>query len=150
MSHIDPALDFRVHGRPQQRGSKRAVMIAGKARMLDANKDSRAWMDAVATAAAEAWGGKPLLLGPVGLSVRFDFKRPKGHYGSRKGQPYLRDNAPSYHTTTPDADKLMRSIGDALTGVVYGDDKQICNLLLVEKRYTESSEGAYIRVFDLS
>lgn len=140
-------VSFTVHGRPQQRGSKRPITnkTTGKTIMLDDNAKSRPWMNAVADAAAEAMNGRPLLDGPLRLSVTFEFKRPASHYGSRDGQPYLKESAPKFVTTTPDADKLIRSIGDAMTGVVYRDDKQI-SFVHAYKIYTDSSEGAIITV----
>ena len=140
-------VSFTVHGRPQQRGSKRPITNkkTGKTIMLDDNAKSRPWMNAVADAAAAAMNGRPLLDGPLRLSVTFEFKRPASHYGKRKGQSYLKEQAPKFVTTTPDADKLIRSIGDAMTGVVYRDDKQI-SLVYAHKVYTEGSEGAVIFV----
>lgn len=140
-------VSFTVHGRPQQRGSKRPITnkTTGKTIMLDMNKNSRPWMNAVADAAAEAMNGRPLLDGPLRLSVTFEFKRPASHYGKRKGQPHLKESAPMWVTTTPDADKLIRSIGDAMTGVVYRDDKQVSSVYAM-KIYTDSSEGAVIFV----
>lgn len=48
------------------------------------------------------------------------------------------------HRKRPDIDKLTRSLLDALTGIVYVDDSQVC-MLAVNKVYAwESSPGANV------
>lgn len=148
-------VQFFVPGRPQQRGSKIPVhkkgggvlMKNGNVILRDQNKNSEAWMGQVKSAAFSAWG-KDLIQGPVALSVEFYFARLKGHFRTGKHAGELRDTAPFYHTSTPDMDKLMRSVGDSLSGIIIGDDKQICEFLPpFRKVYTTASEGALITVF---
>lgn len=141
---------FTVAGRPQQRGSKKAFARKGGGRplMVDANAKSGPWMAAVASAASEAVAGQTLLEGPLRIEVLFRFKRPGTHFRKLKAGPVLRDDAPLYHASTPDADKLMRAIGDSLSGVVYRDDSQLAAVNVV-KVYTDSSEGAVIEVSTL-
>lgn len=55
--------------------------------------------------------------GPVSLTVLFELPRPKS----------LRQKDVA-HTKRPDLDKLVRAIGDALTGVVYRDDSQVVDI----------------------
>lgn len=65
---------------------------------------------------------------PMVLKCTFVFQRPASHYlpaNSRRDLPELRKDAPLYHSQDPDGDKLMRSIGDALTGLAYHDDNQV-------------------------
>jgi Holliday junction resolvase RusA-like endonuclease len=144
------SIEFIVAGRPQQRGSKRPVRNkkTGATIMLDDNAKSKPWMAAVASAASEAMNGRPLLDGPLEISVVFLFKRPKSHFYQRKSGQVRRDDAPRWHASTPDLDKAMRAIGDAMTGVVYRDDAQISAATLV-KQYTDSSERATVRVSEL-
>jgi len=75
--------------------------------------------------------------GPIGLFVVAYFHRPKAHFGRRGGKPYLKDNAPKHHTSTPDADNILKFIGDALNGVFWADDKTIC-LERVIKKYSDT------------
>jgi Holliday junction resolvase RusA-like endonuclease len=51
------------------------------------------------------------------------------------------------HITRPDADKLVRAVADALTGVLWRDDSQI-DRMMVGKFYVRSDEapGVEIRV----
>jgi Holliday junction resolvase RusA-like endonuclease len=141
---------FNVAGTPQQRGSKQAFARKGGGRplMVDANAKSKPWMATVAAAASEAMNGGDLLEGPLMVDVEFRFKRPQSHFHKRKSGTVKRDDAPMYHASTPDADKLMRAIGDSMSGVVYRDDSQLA-VVNVVKVYTDSSEGATIAVWKL-
>jgi Holliday junction resolvase RusA-like endonuclease len=44
----------------------------------------------------------------------------------------LKPNAPLRVITTPDLDKLQRSTLDALTGVLFKDDSQVCRILAMK------------------
>lgn len=109
-------------------GSKKAfISKSGKPIVTDDNsKAKKQWANAVATAAAEAMNGDRLLTQPVKLTVAFFFSRPKGHFGTGRNAGRLKNSAPDFHAQTPDLDKLYRCLGDALTGIVIQDDKQIC------------------------
>ena len=135
-------LSFTVYGTPQQRGSKRAFSVGGKARLADANAKSKPWMAAVSHAAGEAMGDRELIMGPVRLDVAFLFSRIKSHYHTGKRSSELREGAPVL-------DKLIRSIGDALTGVVYRDDSQVVEVQAV-KIFTDGAARAEITVNTLS
>lgn len=76
--------------------------------------------------------GRELMLGPLTVHATFTFPRPKAHYRTGKNASLLRDDAPEYHTSAPDLDKLQRALGDAMTGVVYRDDKQIAQWAVVK------------------
>lgn len=140
---------FIVAGIPQQRGSKQAFAHpkGGSPIMRDMNAKSKPWMAAVAAAASEAMAGKPLLTGPLAAEVTFWFPRPKGHYGTGRNASTLKESAPIWHDKRPDCDKLMRSMGDAMTGVVYGDDSQLAKLTL-RKMYADGSGGVTVEVFE--
>lgn len=150
---------FIVLGRPQQRGSKQAHArydnsgkpITKDGRVLtfakDANPKSKAWMDSVRSAAVEAMGKdwEPLRC-PIRLSVRFEFGRPKSHYGSGRNGDLVKASAPREHAQTPDLSKLMRAVEDGMTGIVYSDDRQICGYEECVKTWTNGVERAVIRV----
>lgn len=155
----DLLVAFTVPGTPQQRGSKRAGLIPKKGggwlekngrpivAARDDNEKSAGWMELARVCAARAWQGRPLHLDPVALSIEFRFARLKDHYGSRKGVRYVKDSAPYYKAGTPDLDKLVRALGDSLTSVVLGDDKQIVALRDVRKVYTGGSACAVVQLF---
>lgn len=91
----------------------------------EANKNTMPWRAAVSAKAAEMMDGMPLLTGPVSVDAEFVFPRPKAHFRTGKRDGELRDNPPFWHAITPDLDKLQRAIGDALSGIVVRDDRQI-------------------------
>lgn len=117
--------EFFVNGKPQAQGNHRIAKRSrfSKSKLYDSNKNLKQWRRVVARAAvAEGWVDRDLLDGPVQLSLDFYYPRPKSHYC--KGG--LRKNAsPWPHKTGSDLDKLVRAIGDALTGVVWTDDRRI-------------------------
>lgn len=108
---------FTVHGTPAPQGSKNQFGA-------EANPRTRPWRAAVAAEAANAHHG-PLIDGPVHVTVTFAFVRPKAHYRTGRNAHLLRPDAPALMSTGPDLDKLQRAIGDALTGTVLRDDRQI-------------------------
>ena len=81
-------------------------------------------------------------LAPVSLRCEFVFARPNSHYvGDDPVRGKLKANAPVLHTSTPDLDKLLRAVGDALTGVLYADDSQVVSYDGSLKRYVSSAAG---------
>jgi Holliday junction resolvase RusA-like endonuclease len=141
-------LRFVAFGRPQGKGSKRALPIRGKARhgqhivLVDSNRNAKPWAALVSAAAGRAVfeasrGATPRLIqGPVMVELDFHFARPKAHFGTGRNSSRLRLSAPSHMVTVPDIDKLTRCALDALTGVIYADDSQVSELS-VRKRFGE-------------
>lgn len=114
-------IEFTVHGIPAPQGSKTAWGT-------EANPNTRPWRAAVAAQAAETLAGRPLLEGALEVQVVFVFPRPKSHFGTGKNAASLKASSPIYHATKPDADKLLRAIGDAITGTLIRDDAQIARV----------------------
>jgi Holliday junction resolvase RusA-like endonuclease len=96
-------------------------------RQRHANSHTKPWMERVANQAAAAWGNRPLLDGAVWVEILSLEPRPKSHYRTGRFSHLLRPDAPAYphRTQTGDSDKLRRAVQDALTGVVYLDDKLV-------------------------
>jgi len=149
------ALDFTVYGRAQQRGSKVPVrkrdgsvlLKSGNVILKDSNDKSVEWMRAVSDVAGRCWEGRPLLTAPVVLSATFYFKRPKLHYRTAKGREHeLKDSAPFYHAQSPDVAKLVRSLEDALTGVVWSDDKLVYMYRVIRRAWTTESERTEVLI----
>lgn len=113
--------------------------------MLETNPNLKGWRSVVATACPIT---TPLTCG-VALVVEFRYSRPKNHFGRLKGQPYLKGNAPIYKTSTPDLDKLLRAVNDALTGVAFVDDALVVHVA-ASKVYTVGTAGAAITITPLS
>ena len=121
-----PPLIFFVAGVPKPAGSKRGFYISNIKRVVitDANPNSADWKtdvkhEAQRNYSAELWDG------PIFLKLTFNIVRPKSHYRSGKNSHLLKDSAPLFPTSKPDALKLARGVEDALTGVVWKDDSLI-------------------------
>ena len=71
--------------------------------------------------------------GPLAVSVIFYFPRPKSR------------PTDVWYANTPDADKLIRAIGDAGNGVAWADDKMIA-YWIVRKFYTDGAARVVIRI----
>jgi Holliday junction resolvase RusA-like endonuclease len=98
----------------------------------------------MAADAQEAMAGAVPLHGAVKVEVLFTFPRLKSHFRTGKRAAELRDDAPLQHDKKPDLDKLVRALGDAITGIVVRDDSQIA-VLQARKVYGEAP-GARVLV----
>jgi len=83
---------------------------------------SKSFKETVKWQAIEQGANKKLLEGPLKMTLVLRLQRPKGHSG-KKG---LRPSAPTHHITKPDLDNMTKLICDALEGVCYARDQQIC------------------------
>ena len=151
------AIRFFVPGVPQPRGSKTPIPLYrngelqfdadGKPviRVVDSCKLSGPWMESIRLAARQAVGPAHVLwTGPVSVEAEFRFKRPRSHYGANW---LLKPGAPKkWHDQAPDEDKLQRGAADAMTGVVYVDDRQISLWVNPRKIWTGTAGGAWITV----
>lgn len=126
-------LRFVTFGRPQQKGSKRVLPIRHSRRivLVDANRNAAPWAARVRADAAKVQRGE-LLRGGVAVTLTFVFERPRVHYGTGRNARTLRGVAPERMTAMPDLDKLARCALDALTGVCFKDDAQVCELTLTK------------------
>lgn len=123
-------IELVVYGIPAPQGSKTRTQWG----MRDDNPNTKPWRAAVAAEAALVSHGLGLLEGPLKVRAEFFFPRPKSHFGSGRNAEIPKPNAPDFHTSKPDGDKLARAIGDALTGIVFRDDSQVAVWRIV-KRY---------------
>jgi Holliday junction resolvase RusA-like endonuclease len=142
-------IEFVVYGHPATAGSKRAFAIrrggqfTGRVAVADDNSRTKVWQAQVAYAAVESDG--ECVRGPIRLALAFYFHRPRAHYRSGRNAHLIRDGAPPRHVVRPDLLKLTRAIEDALTGVLWHDDAQVCEEFL-SKHYAESDEPERVRV----
>jgi Holliday junction resolvase RusA-like endonuclease len=132
-------LAFTVLGRAAPGGSKRAIPIRRKtglvrAAVIDANPKSKPWQALVKAAARDRMPPDfELLTGPLALTVDFYFQRPAGHYGSGKNAAKVLASAPRHPAVRPDLTKLVRSLEDAMSGLVWRDDSQIVRQALSKR-----------------
>lgn len=114
-------IEFVVHGVPAPQGS----MVRTRYGVRPDNPNTKPWRAAVASEAAAIWHGRDPLTGPLELAAVFYFPRPKSHFRTGKHADQLKDTAPDWCATKPDADKLLRAAADAMSGIVYRDDSQL-------------------------
>jgi crossover junction endodeoxyribonuclease RusA len=124
-------LTIDVSGDPASQGSH--SVINGRIVQVNSAKNKR-WRNAVAFAALDLVGPDfELIDEPVELSVIFYLPRPKT--ATRE-----------FPAVMPDLDKLIRSVGDSLSGTVIRDDSRII-AIHAQKLYADSrGVGAVIRV----
>jgi crossover junction endodeoxyribonuclease RusA len=128
-------LRFFVPGTPKPKGTLiSGVTKDGRRFQRNLDKGHGEWRAKVGHVALGAMAGSTLLEGPVRIALTFFVLRPKGHFGTGKHASLLKPGMPLHPAGKPDVDKLMRAVGDALTGVCYRDDAQITTAD-VRKRY---------------
>jgi Holliday junction resolvase RusA-like endonuclease len=74
--------------------------------------------------------------GPVILDVEANFEVPASWSKARKA-------AATWHTSRPDLDNIVKLVTDALNGVCFGDDSQVCEIT-ARKCYTAGEPGRVV------
>ena len=125
-------IEFTVPAVPVAQPRGRATASGGRARIYshttnnnNTTGDSRphpivAFKATVRMAASEAYTGPPLL-GPLRVDVLAVFPRHSDKIWKRKPMPRYR------HVEKPDRDNLDKAVLDALKGITWRDDCQICD-----------------------
>ncbi len=104
----------------------------GPGRMVHSNPGLTMWRNEIAIAARTE--GVTLQEGPVDLVLLFQMPRGKT---VKRELPHVR----------PDLDKLCRAVLDALEGIAYTDDGQVCRIT-ADKRYARHDDpGVLIQVW---
>ena len=110
--------------------------------LIEMSNGEKPWRSSVSAVAAYAMRGHARFVNtPLAALMVFGFARPKKHY-TTKG---LRLDAPAWHTGTPDASKLARSVEDALNAIVWDDDSRVAQLFVL-KSYVELDESPGVAV----
>lgn len=114
-------------GVPQPQGSTKAFARkdGGRPIVTSDNAKNKPWRAVVATELAKHVDAVEKVA-PIEVHLDFYFLRPASH----------RKRNPPQHVTKPDADKLIRSCLDAMTGVVFRDDSQVV-LVSASKQYAK-------------
>lgn len=121
--------------------------MGGKARVFDPGT-AEGWKSQVAIAARAHLPTIPLV-GPLKVSMKFSFPRPKNHYRVGKRSTELRDDAPYWHVAKPDSDNLAKGVCDSLTTLgMWKDDSQVC-VMRISKTYA-ARHGCYIAIEEAS
>ena len=112
---------FTIFGVPQPQGSMRAFIPKSWHRpiLTSDNSKLKPWRQELAQTALvtmrECGAQKAKCGVPVSIALTFYFEKPKSQRKSAL-----------HKTTKPDLDKLLRAVLDALTGIAYEDDAQVC------------------------
>ena len=126
-------ISFFVQGHPVGNPRVTPGRFRGQA-FVPAAHPIHAWKKLIWATAVQNRPAAPFQ-GPVRVNLAFFFERPMGHFGRKKGVPYLKDSAPSWHIVKPDRDNLDKVVLDCLTRAgFWGDDCQVC-WGEIEKRY---------------
>ncbi len=70
---------------------------------------------------------------PLSMSIDFVYKKPESWSKKKKLETV-------FHTSKPDLDNLIKGVKDALNGIAYKDDSQVCRLSNVDKYYGEEDQ----------
>ena len=132
-------ISFTVPGDPVAQ-PRHKVSIRGKKPVAYIPDDHpiHAYKEAVRLSARVAMAGLAPAEGPVLVTILFRFARPKSHTKAAR----LDDN----HTQKPDLDNLAKACLDALNGICWADDSQVCQIRASKAWRTE---GQTIVVIDL-
>jgi crossover junction endodeoxyribonuclease RusA len=124
------SVTFRVIGRAIPKGSLKAFLPKGaKFPILTADNPAlRGWEQLVREQAQDV-ARDTLFVGPIHVAIVFRLPRPTS---LPKGV--------LHHVKAPDLDKLARGVLDALTDVLYADDKAVVELR-VRKLYAPSGSA---------
>jgi crossover junction endodeoxyribonuclease RusA len=118
-------ISFTIYGLPAGKGSTTSRFVPGKGRTFTHSpKSTQDWGHLCKLVAQQHTPTDGLLAGPLALELQFFLPKPKSAPKTKRVWP----------TKKPDLDKLIRSIGDSLTGLIYVDDAQICHMV-VDKDY---------------
>lgn len=132
-----PALATLLPGRPRGQGSMRLIRAKAGHEVASYPREVVDYRNQLVDALRRDWADRPALTGPVEVDVVIAYPRPGAHYlpaNRRRPEPELRPDAPTWHTGTPDADKVARLVDDALVAAgVLVDDRQVAALSVLDQ-----------------
>lgn len=137
-------IELKVHGRVGSSGSKTFY----KGKLIPASKYQRPWQEAIKYAFLESKWCKMAPL-DCAISVEYEFYkiRPQSHFKSNGGlsKEGQKHSCPDKRAE-PDFDKAARAVSDALTGLVWKDDKRIVEAYICW--CWADWQGAIIRIYN--
>jgi Holliday junction resolvase RusA-like endonuclease len=126
-------VSFFVPGVPETKGS---WISLGKGRVKADNPREKGWANAVGWMAKAAMALHQRQVTDQPVEVILHFRLPGRPNKTRKNQR--------------DLDKLVRSVLDAITGIVIVDDEQVCDLTTSKRvRSSSNHHGVEIQVWEL-
>jgi len=138
---LSDVITFTIPGRLRGKGRPRATVRGGFVKTYTDEK-TRSCEGLVRHFASQAMGGAKPFDGPIALSVLIYLNTPASWPKKRK--------AAAYHATgKPDADNVLKLIGDSCNAIVWRDDSQISDIRM-KRRYTDDQERVEIVVTALT
>lgn len=136
-------LKLKVPGEPCGQGRPIISTINGRPRGVDPAKSRnyKAYVAALAVAAAKEQGWQ-YTEGSVLVVISACFAVAK--YKSKKYKAACYDGV-ELPCKKPDADNIAKIICDAMNGIVYKDDVQVCELTVI-KRFVREGQEPYVDV----
>jgi len=122
---VSDRVAFTVAGAAAPQGSKRHV---GKGVLVEASKRVKPWRNDVRMVAGLAMSGDPWE-GPVAVEVDFRYRRPASHLRTDGVSLSATGRRFPCPTGSGDVDKLLRAVLDALTSIVFHDDRQVAQVV---------------------
>jgi Holliday junction resolvase RusA-like endonuclease len=118
-------ITFTVLGVPVAQPRPKVVTVRGRGMAISNPRKHPvvAFKEAVKLEAQQAYKGAPLE-GPVALTVTFFMPRPKSMIWKTKPMES------QWHIAKPDSDNLVKAVKDALSGLLWKDDSQVCGLIV--------------------
>jgi Holliday junction resolvase RusA-like endonuclease len=121
-------LAFSVTIDPRGKGRPRTA-VRGNHATIYTDSRTRAYEAKVRGVAEKAMAGAPPLEGPLAVSLRFRLPIPVS-YSKKRRAAILAGQEPFYGQF--DADNLGKALLDAFNAVVFVDDKQITQLMIIK------------------
>jgi Holliday junction resolvase RusA-like endonuclease len=128
-------ITFTVPGIPVGKGRARFVRATGRAYTPAKTVSYEAELKFFAM---QAMGNRPLFEGPLSVAVFATFPKPASW--SKKKAAATRN-----HTSKPDLDNLFKCL-DALNGVVWHDDAQVCRAYITKVYSDDGTAGLTVTV----
>ncbi len=135
-------VSFVVYSRAAPQGSKRhlgnGVMVESSKRVKPFRADVRKAAESVVL--PPDWP----MAAPMRVACRFHFARPKSHF--KRDGVALSKSAPEEAIShgLGDLEKLARSVNDALSGVLFNDDRQVVEMGLAKAYDSEDLVAIFV------
>ncbi len=125
---------FEVPGTPVGKGRPKVSTRGGKFARMYTPEKTASYEGLIALSARQAMGGRPLIDGPVDVSLMIRLAVPASWSKKKQAAALAGQVLP---TKKPDADNVLNAVFDGMNGVVWVDDVQACGVVL-RKRYAET------------
>lgn len=133
---------FNVPGLPKGKGrpkfAKRGNFVS-----VRTPEETVVYENLIKTQAYQAMGDSDPFTGRVSMEARIGFQIPESWSNKKKAKAVAGEISP---TGKPDIDNVVKALGDAMNGVVFKDDSQIC-AVVATKFYGTPGVTVFIEEF---